>query len=96
MPADRESRVVKWRLFVIASYAATLALLGASFAYAGQAEHPRAYSCTYLPGKRLCVDQAPRDVCRHALHERVCWWYTGTRHQIVFDHAGNVASFGNP
>jgi hypothetical protein len=36
----------------------------------------------------MCVQQAPRDACRAALGVKSCWWYTGTKSQVVFDAAG--------
>lgn len=38
----------------------------------------------------ICVQQAPREACRLALHVNTCWWYTGTRKQVLFDRAGNA------
>ncbi len=36
----------------------------------------------------MCVQQAPGDVCEAALNVSKCWWFTGTKSQVVFDRAG--------
>ena len=39
----------------------------------------------------MCAEQAPPSVCIHALRTAgPCFWFTGTRHQIVWNATGRV------
>ena len=72
-------------LFVgLAQYApqAQASQLGGTVAVAAQTGAVR------LAHRGLWVERAPRGVCRDALKVDVCWRYTGTRSQVVFDRAG--------
>lgn len=80
-------------LSVVASVAFYLGVTTLTHANASPIQVP-ARECISTPHARiLCVYRAPRDVCRAALNtSATCWWFTGSKQQIVFRWTGQVAS----
>jgi hypothetical protein len=102
-PASRSRRIVRTAAVAVA-IAGGLAGYGLSGAHAATVHHAtrrqimaackRGASMGIDRHTYVCVQRAPEVACEQVFSVRGCFWYTGTRDQILWTRTGLVATEG--